>query len=705
MHIQTHNIPTQKQRWFKYGLNVGVLLLALLIALGIANYLLYKHYVRLDFTHNRLYTLSPQTRAVLARIDTPVTLTTLYAAQSEHSEKLSKVDNLLAEYKRRGSSISVNHIDPTTDIAAFEKFIQALTLRFEKAIATRREAIDQAIAAVDSIDAFIKAEALRLPQLQQLLVESQPQAATLIGQWSGIEQRLGEALGDVRKSLARIGAEPLLDIEPAQTLLTLQADLPGFARNLATITDRFGLLLEIESTPNTVKDLLLGMRKDYRELERQVIGAMNSIQSIGFDEYDQVRSRLQTHNCVAVMVGNDAPADAHDSNPGVEALTLGDLYPGFMTTSELAEQRRPEQAYKGEEAVTGALIKLTLRHKTRVILVNPSPMSVLFSRNPNESYQTVAGRLEAMNIRVEEWQPAGGQQFGRPTPPTPKPAAAEGETLVFVSLPPPPPNPNMPFNPAVPPAQEAIVEEIHARRPVLVLSAPVPQVGLGVENNPILDALKAFGLTVEPEQLILRPAPGGDEGAMNNIEFSPLGSHVLGRSIQGLPGMLLGAHPIKIEKAEGVSVSPLLTTGIDTWTDRMPGDRDGLRTLKRSPTKPSGPFTTAAAIEKDTHRMVVVADPYWAMDFVAAAGQFVPASQSELQYFSYFPANPELFVNAICWLAGLDDLIAPGARTQDTRRVGVVGQATLSVIRWSLLGFLPLLCLAAGGFVWFIRRR
>jgi hypothetical protein len=121
----------------------------------------------------------------------------------------------------------------------------------------------------------------------------------------------------------------------------------------------------------------------------------------------------------------------------------------------------------------------------------------------------------------------------------------------------------------------------------------------------------------------------------------------------------------------------------------------------------TGPTTLAAAAAKGEQRIVVVAEPIWATDEVTGSAAVAMAGPSiaDISLYSRFPANADLFVNSIYWLAGMDDLIAPGAKSQETRRIGDLSLTALSVYRWLLGLGLPAACLAAGVGVWFVRRR
>ena len=98
----------------------------------------------------------------------------------------------------------------------------------------------------------------------------------------------------------------------------------------------------------------------------------------------------------------------------------------------------------------------------------------------------------------------------------------------------------------------------------------------------------------------------------------------------------------------------------------------------------------------------MVADPAWATDQITNYGMLGPGSAPLVG--ALFPGNSELFVNSVYWLAGLDQLIAASARTQDIRRIQISVSGTRAIQR-TLPILLPLAILASGVGVWLVRRK
>lgn len=96
-------------------LNSIITTVAILILLMTANFLAARHPIRLDLTQNRIYTLSPATKSILAELDDVLTIRVYFSRELPPALQPLKrdVDDLLDEYKNAaGSKVQVEHIDP-----------------------------------------------------------------------------------------------------------------------------------------------------------------------------------------------------------------------------------------------------------------------------------------------------------------------------------------------------------------------------------------------------------------------------------------------------------------------------------------------------------------------------------------------------------------------------------------------------------------
>jgi ABC-type uncharacterized transport system involved in gliding motility auxiliary subunit len=101
--------------------------LLLLAGLVLANYLATAVPYRLDATAEKIYTLSPGTRALLAKIDEPTTLDLYFSSDAsgqyvEYKNYAERVREMLRQYVRASSGkITLNVIDPEPDTPEEEK--------------------------------------------------------------------------------------------------------------------------------------------------------------------------------------------------------------------------------------------------------------------------------------------------------------------------------------------------------------------------------------------------------------------------------------------------------------------------------------------------------------------------------------------------------------------------------------------------------
>jgi len=60
---------------------------------------------------------------------------------------------------------------------------------------------------------------------------------------------------------------------------------------------------------------------------------------------------------------------------------------------------------------------------------------------------------------------------------------------------------------------------------------------------------------------------------------------------------------------------------------------------------------------------------------------------------SRFPGNGELLDASINWLAGLDELVAPGPQVRDIPRIDAIAPGPLAALRWTVALAPPVLTL------------
>src|SRR5205823_6522737 len=111
--MNTENKPnfipeSQKERWVKYGANVALASVVVIVLAGAFVYLAQKFDRRIDTTAAGLYSLKPQTVNLIKDNKQKIKLVSLYAAKDERQREnafAGPVRDLLEEYARKGKNI------------------------------------------------------------------------------------------------------------------------------------------------------------------------------------------------------------------------------------------------------------------------------------------------------------------------------------------------------------------------------------------------------------------------------------------------------------------------------------------------------------------------------------------------------------------------------------------------------------------------
>lgn len=112
----SHNKGFWSMRSTEAGTNALVATVAVIIILGLVNFLAVKYSFRADFTETQLYTLSPQSQQLVKKLAQPLTVY-VFDSPPNNSDR-----TLLANYARYNPNFKFEFVDPQVKIGLAEKF-------------------------------------------------------------------------------------------------------------------------------------------------------------------------------------------------------------------------------------------------------------------------------------------------------------------------------------------------------------------------------------------------------------------------------------------------------------------------------------------------------------------------------------------------------------------------------------------------------
>jgi len=112
---------SQQSRWWssrstQAGTNALVATLAVLVILGLINFLSVRYQLRQDFTETQLFTLAPQSQELVRRLPQPVKIWIFDVTQNPQDRQL------LENYQRQSSKFQFEYVDPQSRPGIAEKF-------------------------------------------------------------------------------------------------------------------------------------------------------------------------------------------------------------------------------------------------------------------------------------------------------------------------------------------------------------------------------------------------------------------------------------------------------------------------------------------------------------------------------------------------------------------------------------------------------
>ncbi|MEE9212674.1 MAG: Gldg family protein [Phycisphaeraceae bacterium] len=692
--------PTQAIRRTKYGLNVSVAVVVAVLLVVLINWIFESQVrklppgahrlMRYDLTATRQYSLSKQTVGVLRDLRSEVRIVTLIGVENPYT---AQARDLIDEYARYSASVTIRHFNPVIDEVRLNQFYQTLTDRYASELQPLVASIERGRGALDDIG---RGAVTQLAPLRQVLEDPALQDAQQKQFIQSVAQtfaRFDPQIDAIQQNLAAALDHPMPDYSGARQ--TLQTLLTNLSENVyAVAADQFRKVTELEDAPSSVRERLLGLIESFTRSRRQIDEITTALRDTSeVPDYDKVRRQvLSTRDTVIVIDPQQ-----------VRVIAVADMFRD--QNAGPGDPNEPvEPSFLGEELLTGALVSMTLDPAPMIVFVQGSRRAAI---GPGGAYESVAQRLRNMDFDVQQWNPSGTiTQFGQSMPPSPPPEPKPQQKAVWVILPFDPPDPR---NPLAGSGKEAVVEQIEKRLAVgdgvLVSLTINPATRFG-QVDPIGQMLEPWGITPQLDRIILREVilPDRRSQPVGHIEVTNWPSELpVTAALAGMPGIFVQASPLVLGDGEskGVQLWPLAEArGERQWAER---NLQNPTDIQYDPSAAADSFVIAAAAQRDNTRLIVVADPLWASDQITTYGPLGPGTAPP--FGAVFPANAELFVNSVYWLAGLDQLIAASARTQDIRRVAMITPAGMVGLRWGLLAGMPIAIAAVGCGVWLVRRK
>nr|WP_322665017.1 Gldg family protein [Dendronalium sp. ChiSLP03b]MDZ8208424.1 Gldg family protein [Dendronalium sp. ChiSLP03b] len=112
---------SQQSNWWKSrstqaSTNALIAIFAVLVILGLINFLGTRYHLRADLTESQLFTLAPQSKELVHRLQQPVKVWVFDANQNPQDREL------LENYQRQGSNFKFEYVDPQTRPGLADKF-------------------------------------------------------------------------------------------------------------------------------------------------------------------------------------------------------------------------------------------------------------------------------------------------------------------------------------------------------------------------------------------------------------------------------------------------------------------------------------------------------------------------------------------------------------------------------------------------------
>lgn len=720
---------SQKERWLKYGLNVGVAVVVVVLLAAALVYLAQRTARRIDTTASGAYSLKPQTINLIRDLQGKTKIVSLYqkataqAGAGGTTDYATPVNDLLDEYRRKGKNIEVDAIDPVANPSKVDDLIAEVTEKYGGEVAQYKQVLEKREKTYAQIKEIASAEAAKSAAL-----------------------KLEEAGQDEASQNAR---DALLTANNLARLLQRSEDLikrrmeekpPGYKAAVTSVEETMSLMSRVagqviqvageskgnNQLPEPVRQALASAVPAYENIRKIADELAKQAQDVGELKLDDLRQSLRARDAILVMGPTDMRVIPFEQVWRADDQQLRQYVPG--------QELKPR--FAGEQQITTAIHALNQPTKPKVVFVRaggaPLAQAAAGPFGGGGPLSQVADRLRQYNFEVLEKDLSGMwamQAQMQQMPAAPEPSDEEIKDAIWIVL----AFPTGQQNPMMPPPSigPRVSEHLKSGGSAMVIFAPQ------VDNMD--DVMKEYGIQVRSDAVAVHEMVKTSDGRQGDaieealrypfvFDIRDYGDHMITRPLRSLASWLVPTLSVKPldSKPAGVQVTPIIPIPAEpkSWGET---DLQALQELNNfkfdEGTDVAGPIfggavaekelpattqpTTAAAgnpaATKRISRLVVIASPMFAFD------RYINEPDVDMLrrglIVSRFPANLELFSNSVFWLANMESMIAISPAAMEVARIEPMSDGALKA--WRLGGLLiglPGLVVLAGAMVYFARR-
>ena len=704
---------TQSERWLKYGGNVALSAIVVIALAIIAVAIAQRQNRRLDTTSDKQYSLKPQTINIIRDLKAPIRIVSLYtkaettptAGSTDYS---AAVADLLDEYKRSGRNIDTEVIDPINQPSKVDDLVADVTNKYGGEVARYRAFVDDAPAKYFApIRAFSAAEAQRLAALPIDRMK-QDEVNQTMGTVSDTLAGLPGRLDKVQKSIGSLTKQKVPDYKGAAD--AIQSELASDADLLNKIG---GAYVQLLGTPQDaalisppLKAYLTDAAGRFDDMKKTVDAADADYKKLGDLKLDDVRQKLREKDAILVL----GPGD-------MRSLSFDQVWQA--DTSKAAYRNSTDATIKpkfaGEQMITGAILQLTEAKKPKVVFLRPGggPLTAEGFMGINAGpLSAIASRLRDYNFDVLEKDLSGqyaaqAQMQGEQVAPDPTDDEIKDAVWVMINFPVQQQSPDMP-----PPTNAPkLIEHLANGGSALCLFLP--------QADNLSAALDPWGVKVRTDHVIVHAPIKTAVASDNFVEEAQkvptifvtnrFGDSLITKPLNSLDACLVPLLPVEITPKAGYTATPIVPIPQDTqaWGAHDVEGALGGGDVKYQPDAGDiGPPLWGGAVvqeEKTGARLVALGSLQFALNQMLnirdpdLAARGIPAAR--------FPANSDLFLNSVFWLAHQEPLIAISPSAMEVSRLADMSDAALRFWRVGVLLIgLPGLVVLCGIGVYFARR-